>query len=71
MATGTIKRLVSDRGFGFIQVGGTTEEIFFHKSAVDSPSFDELREGEGVEFETEPDPRQPQRSRAIHIRRVD
>ncbi len=71
MATGTIKRLVGDRGFGFIQVAGTTDEVFFHKSSVESPTFEELREGEGVEFETEADPRQPQRSRAIHVRRVD
>jgi CspA family cold shock protein len=70
MATGTIKRLVRDRGFGFIQVSDTTEEVFFHRSAADSPTFDELKEGQQVEFETEPDPRQPQRSRAIHVRGV-
>jgi CspA family cold shock protein len=67
MAVGTIKRLVRDRGFGFIQPDGATEEVFFHRSSVDSPTFDELNEGQQVEFEAEPDPRQPQRSRAIHV----
>ena len=71
MAAGTIKRLVRDRGFGFIQPDGAAEEVFFHSSAVESPTFDELNEGQRVEFETEPDPRQSQRSRAIHVRRVD
>ena len=71
MAVGTIKRLVRDRGFGFIQPDGATEEVFFHSSAVENPTFDELNEGRQVEFETEPDPRQPQRSRAIHVRQVD
>ena len=68
MATGTITRLVRDRGFGFISVDGASDEVFFHSSSVDSPTFDELNEGQKVEFETEPDPRQPQRSRAVHVK---
>jgi len=70
MAVGTIKRVIRDRGFGFILPEGTTEEVFFHSSAVESPTFDELNEGQQVEFETEPDPRQPRRSRAVHVRQV-
>jgi CspA family cold shock protein len=70
MAVGTIKRLIRDRGFGFIQLAGTAEEVFFHSSSVENPTFNELKEGQQVEFETEPDPRQPQRSRAIHVRQV-
>jgi cold shock CspA family protein len=35
---------------------------------VEQTTFDELSEGQRVEFETEPDPRQPRRSRAVHVR---
>jgi len=70
MATGKITRIIQDRGFGFIQPEGATEEVFFHSSAVDSPTFDELSEGQQVEFDTEPDPRQPRRSRAVHVKRA-
>ncbi len=70
MATGTIARMVRDRGFGFIQPSDGGGDLFFHTSAVEQPTFDELEEGQSVEFETEPDPRQPQRSRAIHVRLV-
>lgn len=50
MARGTIKKLVSDRGFGFIaQEDGT--EIFFHRSQVQGGGFDSLREGQGVMYE--------------------
>lgn len=70
MAVGIIKRVVRDRGFGFIQAEGASEDVFFHSSAVDQPTFDELTEGQRVEFETEPDPRQPRRSRATHVRGV-
>ena len=52
---GTIKRLVSDRGFGFItQADGT--EIFFHRSKV-TGSFDSLSEGQRVSYEKAMDPK--------------
>ena len=70
MTVGTIKRVIRERGFGFIQPEGATEEVFFHSSSVEQPTFDELSEGEKVEFQTEPDPRQPRRSRAVHVRRA-
>ena len=68
MATGTITRLVRDRGFGFIQASDSNEDIFFHSSSVDETTFDELTEGQKVEFDAEPDPKQPNRSRAAHVR---
>lgn len=50
MATqGTIKRLVRDKGFGFISDGG--QEYFFHSSACSDIRFDDLREGQSVSFE--------------------
>jgi CspA family cold shock protein len=53
MTTGTIKRLVEDNGFGFI-AGNDGTEYFFHRSAVEGHAFDDLREGDRVEFEPEP-----------------
>jgi CspA family cold shock protein len=52
MATGTIKRLVRERGFGFIQ-GSDGVELFFHKSALQAGAFDALTEGQAVEFDVE------------------
>jgi CspA family cold shock protein len=46
---GTIKRLVSDKGFGFIATGDGTE-YFFHQSAC-AGAFDQLREGQSVTFD--------------------
>lgn len=68
MTTGSITRIIRDKGFGFIQPDGATQEVFFHSSSVEQPTFDELNEGQKVEFETEPDPKQPQRSRAAHVK---
>jgi cold shock protein len=57
MAGGTIKRLVRDRGFGFIRDDGG-QEWFFHRSSVQG-SFDELNEGQRVSFEEEPSAKGP------------
>jgi CspA family cold shock protein len=54
---GTIKRLVRDRGFGFIRDDGG-QEWFFHRSAVQG-SFEELNEGQRVSFDEEPSPKGP------------
>lgn len=48
MAEGKIKKLVSDKGFGFIE-GSNGKDIFFHCSSVDG-AFDTLTEGQRVEY---------------------
>lgn len=54
--TGTIKKLVSDRGFGFIQQSDGTD-LFFHRSSVTGASFDDLGEGQTVTYEKTMDQR--------------
>ena len=50
--TGTIKKL-TDKGFGFITAEGLEKDLFFHSKALVGVTFDELREGDSVSFETE------------------
>ena len=52
MPTGTIARLLIDKGFGFIRDESGTEH-FFHRSAVRGAVFELLREGQRVEFAIE------------------
>ena len=68
MATGKIKSLVRDRGFGFIQVEGGSADVFFHHTSVVGGNLDSLSEGQEVEFDLEADPRDPRRSRAGNVR---
>jgi cold shock protein len=63
VATGTVKRVVADRGFGFI-TAEDEKEYFFHRSALDSSlDFDRLNGGERVEFEVEQSPKGPRAAR--------
>jgi CspA family cold shock protein len=50
MAKGTIRRLIADRGFGFIRTAEGAD-LFFHRSATQGVDYDSLREGKQVEFE--------------------
>ncbi len=59
---GTIKRLVSDKGFGFV-AAEDGNEYFFHQSACEQ--FDTLHEGQNVTFQTGQGPKGP---RAENVR---
>ena len=66
MATGTIRTLRADKGFGFIK-DDTGKEYFFHRSAVYGEGLDNLREGDSVEFDIGEGPKGP---RAENVRRT-
>ena len=55
---GTIKRLVSDKGFGFV-AAADGNEYFFHQSACVDGQFDQLREGQAVTFDAGQGPKGP------------
>ena len=64
MPQGQIKKL-TDKGFGFI--AGENGELFFHQSALESVRFDELQEGQTVEYTEGHGPKGP---RAENVRVV-
>ena len=49
MPQGIITKIVADRGFGFIS--GEQGEVFFHHSSVNGTAFDDLQQGQAVEYE--------------------
>lgn len=63
---GTIKRMVRDKGFGFVAADDGVE-YFFHQSACVDKRFDELREGQAVTFSKGQGPKGP---RAESVRPV-
>lgn len=65
MPQGTIRKLVADKGFGFIQ--GEKGDLFFHHSVVQGSRIEELRVGQTVEYEEGQGPKGP---RAENVRVV-
>jgi CspA family cold shock protein len=65
MPHGTIKKLIADKGFGFIE--GEHGDMFFHHSAVEGTSIEALRVGQQVQYEEGRGPKGP---RAENVRLV-
>ncbi len=63
---GAVKKLIRERGFGFIETEDG-KDIFFHRSSLINTSFESLNEGGSVEFEVE---KSPKGLRAINVKVV-
>ncbi|MEK7140086.1 MAG: cold shock domain-containing protein [Patescibacteria group bacterium] len=59
MQEGTIARLVTDKGFGFIKRDGQEKDLFFHSNELVGITFDALHEGDKVTFEVAESPKGP------------
>jgi CspA family cold shock protein len=58
---GTIKKIVKDKGFGFIVPDDGSDDVFFHRSRLaPKVQFDDLREGDEVEFQVTKGEKGPQ-----------
>ena len=66
MPSGVIRRLVRDRGFGFIK-SGDGQDLFFHRSELQGVTFDSLKEGQSVDFEKGQSPKGP---KAVKIKQT-
>jgi CspA family cold shock protein len=64
---GRIKKIVRERGFGFISVEDG-KEVFFHRSALEGIELDNIEEGDDIEFNSE---RGPKGLRAVNIRMLE
>jgi len=64
---GTVKWFNSDKGFGFVSDDATGEDVFVHFSAIVMDGFKTLAEGQKVTFETEQDPKNPEKLRAVNV----
>ena len=69
MATGTIAKIIDDKGFGFITPAEGDKDLFFHaRSVVGEVIFDDMREGDAVVFEVEDGPKGPA---AVDVEKTD
>lgn len=65
--TGSIKKLVSEKVFGFISRENESKDLFFHANSLVGITFEELREGDAVTFDIEETPKGPS---AVNVQRA-
>ena len=67
MNNGTVKWFNADKGYGFISNDNGGEDVFVHFSAIMSDGYKTLNEGQKVTFETEVDPKNSAKLRAVNV----
>lgn len=67
MDKGVIKR-INERGFGFVSVEGASQDVFFHAKELQGAVFEDLKEGDWLEFETVQTDKGPQ---ARNVRKIE
>lgn len=67
MHTGTVKWFNPDKGYGFIQNDDGSDDVFVHFSSIMMDGFKTLSEGQKVNFDVEPDPKNSSKMRAVNV----
>ena len=70
MNYGTVKWFNADKGFGFISDDNGGDDVFVHFSAIVSDGYKSLEQEQKVTFDTEADPKNSQKLRAVNVRLV-
>jgi CspA family cold shock protein len=66
MPEGKIKKIVSEKGFGFIE-GAAGGDIFFHHSALVDVSIESLQEGDAVKYDVGQGPKGPRAENVVRL----
>lgn len=67
MNNGTVKWFNEEKGFGFLSNDNGGDDVFVHFSAIVGNGFKTLKEGQKVSFDTERDPKNSSKVRAINV----
>lgn len=70
MNNGTVKWFNAEKGYGFISNDDGGEDVFVHFSSIVADGYKTLTEGQAVTFETETDPRNSSKLRAVNVQIV-
>lgn len=67
MNNGTVKWFNSEKGYGFISDDNNGTDVFVHFSAIIADGYKTLVEGQKVTFDTEADPKDANKVRAVNV----
>ncbi len=68
MNNGTVKWFNAEKGYGFIADDNGGDDVFVHFSAIVADGYKTLNEGQKVTFDTEVDPKNSAKLRAVNVK---
>ena len=68
--TGKVKWFNAEKGYGFISGDEGGDDVFVHFSAIVADGYKKLIEGQKVTFDTEPDPKNSSKLRAVNVQKI-
>ena len=68
MKQGTVKWFNAEKGYGFISDNEGGDDVFVHFSAIIADGYKTLNEGQAVVFETDADPKDSRKLRAVNVK---
>lgn len=68
MNNGTVKWFNAEKGYGFIADDNGGDDVFVHFSAIIADGYKTLNEGQKVTFDTEVDPKNSAKLRAVNVK---
>ena len=67
--TGTVKKIIRDKGYGFIVPDDGSDDVFFHRSSpAPRVRFEDISEGDSVQFEVVDSPKGPRAANVTVVR---
>ncbi len=67
MNSGTVKWFNDSKGYGFVTNDDGSGDVFVHFSAIAGDGFKTLKEGQKVTYDTEADPKDSRKLRAVNV----
>lgn len=67
MINGTVKWFNGEKGYGFISNDDGSGDVFVHFSSIQGTGFKSLEEGQKVTYDTEADPKDSKKLRAVNV----
>ncbi len=69
MTQGTIAG-INPKGFGFIKVAGMEKDLFFHATDLVNVRFEDLNEGDSLEFEVQDSEKGDGKKNAVNVQKI-
>jgi len=71
MARGSLRKIILQKGYGFIRPDEGGDDVFFHHTSVVGANIEDLNRGQAVSYDVVPGPDASKGPRAVNVQPLD